>query len=178
MSSARSDLLIIIGVALATTMGLFVLHKWYGTFIDMQYHARLHEAGPTEALLSAREEEQKALQAGKVPLSQAIAALAASAASGQARPASITPAPSEDLSAVSGWIYQRGFKPATGFPVRVPVAPKAAAAPPAEAAPAEPPPAEPPPAAAPAKPLKLRTAVVKPGAASPAAAQSSRPAAK
>jgi hypothetical protein len=149
MSSARSDLFIIVGVALATTIGLFVLHKWYGTFLDMQYHARLEEAGPTEALLSAREEEQKALQAGKVPLSQAMDAVARAG-----RAPSITPAPSEDLSAVSGWIHQRGFKPATAHPVRVPVAPKPVAAPPVE-----PPAEEPAPAAPPAKPaLKLRTA--------------------
>jgi hypothetical protein len=151
MSSARTDLLIIIGVALTTTMGLFVLHKWYGTFLDVQYHARLSEAPPTEALLSAREEEQKALQAGKIPLSQAMDAARAG------RAPSITPAQSEDLSAVSGWIHQRGFKPATAFPVRVPVAPKPVAEPPAE-----PPPAEVAPPAPPAKPLKLRTAVVKP----------------
>ena len=153
MSSARSDLLIIIGVALSTTIGLFVLHTWYGTFLDMQYHARLHEAGPTEALLAAREEEHKALQAGKVPLSQAMAAVT------KGRVASVTPAPSEDLSAVSGWIHQRGFKPATAFPVRVPAAPKPAAEPVAEPAAAEPV------APAPAKPeLKIRAGVVRPPA--------------
>jgi len=151
MSSARSDLLIIIGVALATTMGLFVLHKWYGTFLDVQYHARLQEAAPTEALLSAREEEQKALQAGKVPLSQAMDAVARAG-----RAPSISPAPSEDLSAVSGWIHRPGFKPATAHPVLLPVAPKPAAEPPAEPPPAEAVPAPP------AQPLKLRTAVVKP----------------
>jgi hypothetical protein len=156
MSSARSDLLIIIGVALATTMGLFVLHTWYGTFLDVQYHARLRENGPSEALLSAREEEQKALQAGKVPLSQAMDAVARAG-----RPASISPAPSEDLSAVSGWIYRRGFKPATAHPVRVPAAPKPAAQPAAEPPAA----ADAAPAAPPAKPLKVRTAVVKPSAA-------------
>lgn len=155
MSSARSDLFIIIGVALATAIGLFVLHRWYGTFLDMQYHARLAEAPPTEALLTAREEEQNALQAGKVPLSQAMAAAAKGA-----RAASIVPAPSEDLSAVSGWIHQRGFKPATAHPVRVPVAPKPVAPPPVE-----PQPEEVAPAAPPAKPLKLRTAGVKPAAA-------------
>src|SRR5262245_14912934 len=106
MSTARSDLFTIIGVALATTIGLFVLHKWYATFIDMRFHQRLSEAGQTEALLSAREEEQTALNAAKVSLKDAMARVAQSA-----RPASVTPAPSQDLSAVSGWIYQRGFKP-------------------------------------------------------------------
>ncbi|HKU41043.1 MAG TPA: hypothetical protein VJR89_22930 [Polyangiales bacterium] len=156
MSSARSDLFIIIGVALATTLGLFVLHKWYATFIDMRFHQQLSEAGPTEALQTAREEEQNALNAGKVPLKDAMAQLAQGG-----RPAAVTPAPSEDISAVSGWIFQRGFKPATAHPVRVPAAPKAVETVPAEA------PAEPPqPAAAPAgKPLQLRTGVVKPAAA-------------
>lgn len=131
MSTARSDLLIIIGVALATTTGLFVLHAWYATWIDVRFHDRLAAAGPNEQLLAAREDEQTALNGAKIPLKAAMAAVARNT-----RPASVSPAPSQDLSAVSGWIHQRGFKPVTAHPVRVPAAPKVA-----EAAPAEQPPA-------------------------------------
>jgi hypothetical protein len=164
MSTARSDLLLYIGVALATMIGLFVVHTWYGTFLDVRYHAALNERGPSEALLAAREEEQKALSSGKVPLTQAMSAIGR-----QGRPASVKPGPSEDLSAVSGWIHMRGFKPQTAFPVRVPKAAKPAPAAeptpePAATTPATPAPA---PAAAPAlKPpvrqLKLKTEMVRP----------------
>jgi hypothetical protein len=159
MSTARSELLIYVGAALATVTGLFVLHFWYASFLDNRYHAQLAERGPAESLLAAREEEQKALGSGKVPLSQAISGF-----SRGVRPASVTPAPSEDLSAVSGWIHARGFKPATAHPVRVAKSPKPAAAP----APAPEPAAAPPPAATPepapkaARQLKIKTAVARP----------------
>jgi hypothetical protein len=165
MSTARSDLLLYIGVALATVVGLFVLHTWYGTFLDQRFHAELRERGPSEALLAAREEEQKALSSGKVPLAQAISVIGR-----QGRPASVKPGPSADLSAVSGWIHQRGFKPQTAFPVRVEKKPAgaaaAAAAEPAPAPAAEPAPAPATPAEPAAKPpvrqLKLKTEMVRP----------------
>jgi hypothetical protein len=164
MSTARSDLLLYIGVALATVIGLFVLHTWYGTFLDQRFHAELRERGPSEALLAAREEEQKALSSGKVPLAQAISVIGR-----QGRPASVKPGPSQDLSAVSGWIHQRGFKPQTSFPVRTDQKPAAAAAAQAEpaAAPTEEPaaaPAEPaaPEAKPPVRQLKLKTEMVRP----------------
>jgi len=171
MSTARSDLLLYIGVALATVTGLFVLHFWYGTFLDVRFNAAITERGPSEALLAAREEDQKALAAGKVPLAQAMSVIGR--AGGQNRPASVKPGASEDLSAVSGWIHQRGFKPQTAFPVRTATKPAVAAA--AVAAPAAPV-AEPTPApaaepAAPAAPvnnkppvrqLKLKTEMVRP----------------
>lgn len=161
MSTARSDLLIYVGVALSTTIGLFVLHAWYGTFLDQRYHAELATREPSESLLAAREEEQKALSSGKVPLAQAMSVIGRAGAQG--RPASVKPGPSEDLSAVSGWIHQRGFKPQTAFPVRVakPVHP---AAPPPEVAPApaEPAPAPAPAAKPPARQLKLKTEMVRP----------------
>jgi hypothetical protein len=164
MSSARTDLFIFIGVALATTIGLFVLHKWYGSYLDQRYHAEIAQAGPSEALLAARDEERKLLDAGKVPLEQAMASLA------KGRPTSVAPAPSQDLSPVSGWIYARGFKPATAHPVRTaqpaarpraeaPTQP-AAATPPAEVAPPAAAPAPATPAAT--RQLRLKTEVVQP----------------
>jgi hypothetical protein len=166
MSNARSDLLLYIGVALATLIGLFVLHVWYGSFLDVRFNASLSDQPPSEALVAAREEDQKALSSGKVPLAQAMSVIGR-----QGRPASVKPAPSQDLSAVSGWIHQRGFKPQTAFPVRTAAKPVvAAAAAPAEAAPAPTPTTEPAPAPAPtgpaAKPpvrqLKLKTEMVRP----------------
>ena len=164
MSTARSDLLLYIGVALATVTGLFVLHFWYGTFLDVRFNASLADRGPSEALLAAREEEQKALGSGKVPLAQAMSVIGR-----QGRPASVKPAASQDVSAVSGWIHQRGFKPQTAFPVRTEkkpaVAAAAAAAPVAPAAEPTPAPAAEPAAPAakpPVRQLKLKTEMVRP----------------
>ena len=155
-SSARTDLLIYIAVALTTTIGLFVVHAWYATYLDQRYHAELATRGASEALLAAREEEQTALSGAKLPIAQAMSTIAR-----QGRPASVTPAASADLSPVSGWIHARGFKPATAHPVRVPAPPKPAAVEPQPEAPAAAPEAP-----KPAKPgprqLQLKTEVVRP----------------
>lgn len=163
MSSARNDLLIYVGMALATTIGLFVLHFWYGSFLDERYHASLAQRDASEALLAARDEDQKALASGKIPLPQAMSAIGR-----QGRPASVKPGPSADVSAVSGWIHQRGFKPQSAFPVYAAKAKPAAREPEPEAVPAAEPaaaaPAEPaaPAAKPPVRQLKLKTEVVKP----------------
>lgn len=155
-SSARTDLLIYIAVALTTTIGLFVVHTWYVTYLDQRYHAELATLPASEALLAAHEEPT----GGKLPIAQAMGQIAKTG-----RPASVTPAPSNDLSAVSGWIHARGFKPATAHPVRVPAAPKPAAAvePAPEAPAAAPAPVEAPKTAKPGpRQLQLKTDVVRP----------------
>lgn len=136
MSTGRSELLIYIAVSLVTTIGLFVVHRWYATFLDVRYHDQLAEAQPSEARLAAEDEDQKRLESGKIPLAQAMERLSKR---GRTAASSIAPAPSEDLSAVSGWIHRPGFKPATAHPVlTAPVAAKPVepAAPAAETAPA------------------------------------------
>lgn len=110
--------------ALATTVGLFVLHTWYATYLDVRFHAKLAEGQPSEALLAAKDAQQKALDSGKIPLTQAMDALAKR---GRSAAGSIAPVASTDLSAVSGWIHRPDFKPVTAHPVRT--APVAKAAP-------------------------------------------------
>jgi hypothetical protein len=147
MSTGRSELLIYIAVSLVTTIGLFVAHRWYATFLDVRYHDKLAETQPSEARLAAEEEDQKRLGSGKIPLAQAMDRLGKR---GRAAASSIAPAPSDDLSALSGWIHRPGFKPATAHPVRTAPVTKPAtepAAPAAEPAPVPAPAAEPPPAA-------------------------------
>lgn len=144
MSTGRSELLLYIAVSLVTTIGLFVVHRWYATFLDVRYHDKLVEAQPSEARFAADEEDHKRLGSGKIPLAQAMDRLAKR---GRSAASTIAPAPSADLSAVSGWIHRPGFKPVTAHPVRTapaaskpaePVAPAAAPAPVAEPTPAEP----------------------------------------
>jgi len=124
MSNAKSELFVYLGAALATLIGLAVLHKWYATYIDLRHHARMAEAGPIEGSLTARQEDQAALQKGKIPLDQAISRLAQR---GLGSFNSIAPAPSSDVSALSGWIHLPGFKPVTAHPIRTPRAPVAQA---------------------------------------------------
>jgi hypothetical protein len=114
-------------VALTTTVSLFVLHKWYATYLDVSFHDELSEGQASEALLAARGEQKKALESGKIPLAQAIDTLAKR---GRNAASSIAPTPSSDLSAVSGWIHRPGFAPVTAHPVRsAPVAAKPAGSP-------------------------------------------------
>jgi hypothetical protein len=135
MSDAKNELFLYLAAAFATLIGLFVLHRGYAAIVDTSYHKRLSEAGQSEAVTSARAADDAALQKGKLPLDQAFARLGR----GRAAIGSVAPQQSQDLSAISGWIYHPKFKPAVAHPIRVPRAaaatPKATDAPAANAAP-------------------------------------------
>jgi hypothetical protein len=116
-NDARSEFFLFMAAAFATAIGLFVLHKWSFTYFDVHHHAKMAEAGPYDSVITARSEDDKALQGGKVPLDQAIQRLAQRGRSGFG---SISPAASEDYSALSGWIRHPSFKPVTAHPIRTP----------------------------------------------------------
>jgi hypothetical protein len=121
MSNAKNELFLYLAAAIATLIGLFVLHRAYGAIVDVSYHKRLQEAGPSENVTAARQADEAALQKGKLPVDQAIARLAR----GRATIGSVAPQPSQDLSAISGWIYHPKFKPAVAHEIRVPRPPAA-----------------------------------------------------
>jgi hypothetical protein len=149
MSNAKTELFTYLAAAFATLIGLFMIQRVYGAVIDVNYHKRLAEAGPYESVTAARKADQEVLQKGKIPVDQAIAKLAHN----RATIGSIAPQPSQDLSAISGWIYFPGFKPVVAHPIRGARAPITSAAPKAT----EPPAADPiaaPEAAASDKPAK------------------------
>jgi hypothetical protein len=116
MSNAKNELFLYLAAAFATLFGLFVLHRGYAAIVDLNYHKRLQQAGPSENVTAARQADAAALEKGKLPLDQAIARLGR----GRATIGSVAPQPSQDLSAISGWIYHPGFKPAVAHPIRVP----------------------------------------------------------
>lgn len=118
---ARSELLAYIGSALITIVGLFGLQHWYATYLDTHVvHASLADEPQSEELTAQREQERQKLASGKLPIDKAKAALA----QGSRRQfPSITPKPSEDLSAMSGWMHSPRFKPYT--PRATAVAPQA-----------------------------------------------------
>src|ERR1700753_2999276 len=113
-NEARTELFLFIGTALAVAIGLFVLNKWYLSYFDVQHHAKFAEAGPYENVVAARDDENKKLEGGKIPIEQAIDRLAQRGRGGFG---SISPAPSQDLSALAGWIRLPGFKPVTAHPI-------------------------------------------------------------
>jgi hypothetical protein len=124
MSNGKTELFVFLGAAFATLIGLAVLQHWYASYLDMRYHAHLAENGPAEGMVAARADDQAKLQKGKLPLDQAISSLAQR---GRTSFNAISPTPSQDLSALAGWIHRPGFKPVTAHPIRTPRAPIAAA---------------------------------------------------
>lgn len=120
MSNGKTELFVFLGAAFAALFGLVILQRLYASYIDVRYHARIDEAGPAEGWLTARQEDATKLQQGKLPLDQAIQQIAQR---GRSSFNSIAPAPSQDLSALSGWIHRPGFKPVVAHPVRIARAP-------------------------------------------------------
>jgi hypothetical protein len=171
MSNAKNELFLYMAAALATLVGLFVLHRAYAAVVDVSYHKRLAEAGQSEAVTAARQADEAALQKGKIPLDQAISRIG----KGRANVASVAPQQSQDLSAISGWIHHPKFKPVVAHPIRLPRAPaaqpKATEPPAANIAPGSAPGVTPSPAAAVAAPATPDPAVTqKKVAPAPAAA--------
>ena len=118
------ELFVGLGTALATTAGLFTLQLWYSSYLDVAVvHGGLSSV-PMDAKLEAmRNEEHAKLTAVPMPIDQAMVALAQR---GRNAFPKLAAKPSNDLSAMSGWIHKPGFK------IYVP---RSAAAPAAEAAP-------------------------------------------
>jgi hypothetical protein len=125
-NDGRNELFLYLGAAFATLIGLFVLQAWYGTYIDVHYHSQLALNGPAEGMVTARESDQKQLAAGKVPIERAMQELAQRGRTGFG---SVSPAASDDLSALAGWIRSPSFKPVVAHPILTPRAPEVAAAP-------------------------------------------------
>jgi hypothetical protein len=107
--SSRTELLAYMGAALATVVGLFALQIWYASYVDVSVvHGSLHEVPDNPELVKMRERDRAKLSGGKLPIDAAKQTLAER---GRQASAVITPRPSDDLSAMSGWVYRPGFKP-------------------------------------------------------------------
>jgi hypothetical protein len=106
---ARSELLAYMGAALATTAGLFALQIWYASYLDVHVvHADNSDAPLDAKLIATREQEHAKLSSGRMPIDAAKQALASR---GRQADPKIAPRASDDLSAMSGWVYRHGFKP-------------------------------------------------------------------
>lgn len=104
------ELFVGLGTALATAAILFGLQHWYASYLDVVVlHGQPSDVRMGIAKLEAvRNEEQATLTSGTVPIATAMAALAQNGRNAYSK---IAAKPSDDLSAMSGWIHKPGFKP-------------------------------------------------------------------
>ena len=83
-------------ITVVTLVGIdFVLKSYYGMMTDEAIHEKL---APTTEKDNPAKAEQTALTGATVPIDQAMAQVAKGA-----RPEAITPQPSEDVAAMTGW---------------------------------------------------------------------------
>jgi hypothetical protein len=116
----RQELLAYLVTSIGTVVVLFGLQEWYATYLDVAVVHAQHADEPSSAKLAAvRAGEQAKLSSGALPIEQAKRALAQRGRLGFPR---IAPQASADVSAMSGWIHQPGFK---GYEPRTPPAPVA-----------------------------------------------------
>jgi hypothetical protein len=109
------ELLLGLGTALLTAAGLFALQLWYASYLDVAVlHADASEVRMGAKLEAARNEEQATLSTGVLPVQAAMAAVAQNGRNAYSK---IAAKPSDDLSAMSGWIHKPGFKPYVPRPV-------------------------------------------------------------
>lgn len=104
----RKELFIGLGTALATTAGLFTLQIWYSSYLDVVViHGDLSHVPMDAKLQAVRNEEHVTLAAGQMPIDRAMQALAQR---GRNEFPKLAVKPSDDISAMSGWIHKPGFK--------------------------------------------------------------------
>jgi hypothetical protein len=127
----RSEFFVFMGAAIGTAVTLFLVQQVYASYIDVNVvHGKWADAPRDAKLAAMREAEQQALSGGKLPIKQAIEQLGQR---GRGSSNKIAPLQSEDVSAMSGWAFQHGFK---AYAPRK-AAPAAAAVPPEGTVPAE-----------------------------------------
>lgn len=120
---ARSEFFVYMGAALTTVAVLFVAQFWYASYVDVAVvHAQNADAPADAKLEAVRSAESSKLAGGAVPIAEAMRAVAER---GRAASPKLAAQPSDDLSAMSGWIHRPGF---AGYEPRTAPAPAAPAA--------------------------------------------------
>ena len=116
---AKQEFGLFMAIVIASAIGLIVVHKLYLSHLDVSFHAELDGAGAHKGVQDLREVERAALASGKMSIADAKAKLAKDGRGGFPV---IAPKPSDDVSAMSGWIQRKGFKPWQA-PAQPPAAP-------------------------------------------------------
>lgn len=102
------QLLVGLGSALATAGGLFALQIWYASYLDVAViHGDLSAVRMSKELEVVRNEEHAKLVSGPLPIDKAMEALAQR---GRKEFPKLAVQPSDDISAMSGWMHKPGFK--------------------------------------------------------------------
>jgi hypothetical protein len=105
----RKELSVGLVTALATAAGLFTLQIWYSSYLDVAViHGALGDVPMGAKLEVVRNEEHAKLTAGPMPIDKAMEALAQR---GRGAFPQLAARPSDDLSAMSGWVHKPGFRP-------------------------------------------------------------------
>jgi hypothetical protein len=106
--NVRKKLFVVLRSALATAAGLFTLQLWYSSYLDVAViHGDLSAVSTDAKLEAVRSAEHAKLNAGHMPIAQAMQAIAER---GRGAFPTLTAQPSSDLSAMSGWMHRPGFK--------------------------------------------------------------------
>jgi hypothetical protein len=106
---ARNELFAYLGSSLLTVVVLFGLQQWYASYIDVHVVHASRAAAPLDPKVAAqRERERSKLSGGSMPIAEAKKAIAQGGRSAFPR---IAPKPSDDISAMSGWMFRKGFAP-------------------------------------------------------------------
>ena len=103
--SAQQDFLRYMGVAGITIALCFGAQEWFGSCLDVHWHAQLKERPANAALVELRAKEARALSEAGIDKAMTEVATSRSA------DARIAPKSSKDLSAMSGWVQQPNFTP-------------------------------------------------------------------
>lgn len=106
--SGKTELFIFLTAALATIGGLVTAQEFFLSYQDILAHQAIDQAPANADLQALRQAEAAALQSGRMPIDEAKKALAER---GRAAFSEIAANPSDDYSALSGWVHQRNFKP-------------------------------------------------------------------
>ena len=120
MSKGLQEFVQYMVAGLGTVVGLLALQQFVISYLDMGIAAEIAAAEANPGVQSLRSAEAQRLSAGKMPVEEAMKALAQRGRTGLRE---ITPRVSDDLSAVAGWMQAPGFKPATPFVVPEPELP-------------------------------------------------------
>jgi len=108
---ARKEFLAYLGSSLVTVVVLFGLQQWYASYLDVHVvHASRADVPLNSEVATRHEQERSKLAAGAMPISEAKKAIAERGRTAFPR---IAPKPSDDLSAMSGWMFRKGFAPYT-----------------------------------------------------------------
>lgn len=106
--SGKTELFIFMAAALATIGGLVTAQVIFVTYRDVASHEALNHVPENPELMATRAAERSALETAPMPIAEAKRAIGER---GRTAFEAIASQPSDDYSALSGWVHAKNFKP-------------------------------------------------------------------